>query len=238
MKGHFLGCRSYPKCSPAMCRCEIIGCLLLFLIATTTSLVQYWVATQLAHSSAVLADATDAFMHSLWYSAPLWVLGIVWILRLVNKYSESREVKLFSRLVLWNMISLGLALLFVVYQAVGKLIASEQVASGYMLLGGLVGLAGNSLSLIILRVLLKQVKKDTTALVQAKDKIYKSFHFHAEGDFSISLVVTLAALVALASTLAPFLRSHLDIVYRAEAILGIVIVVWIGKKGYKLFWSH
>lgn len=160
--------------------------LWLFIIALAFCAGEFLIARFLANSGTAQADAIHSLTHSSLYGIAFFASRIL----AKSHLSGEDEERFFARFnaVYASIISVGV--LWIMGDAIWKLIYPKEIVSGFMLMSVIIGACGNAISIAILRGLAK-----ARGTIRNKYKAHKLLSYDAFGDLLFSLVILLLALI-------------------------------------------
>lgn len=194
-------------------KCQVRDYWCIFLLAILAAGVEFWLATEHAKSSAALADAIHAFVHSILYAITAFT---GWLFQRRNYLPERRQKKsvLLGVVVYTPIILLGLGYV-VIYEAWPRLFRPEPVVTEFMFISALIGLIANLLAWLGLQ--------EIKTRHGAEDARHSLLSLDALEDILISLAVLTGA-VSIKTTG----------IYRIDAIITIGAALWITWQVYKI----
>lgn len=220
LASHFKKC---PHLDGGLCNCEIRGYSYLATVTLAASLLEFGVAHFLANSSSLKTDSLHAGIHSSWYGL---AVTVSW---LVSRYTfaKNHESRLRAFFGLLNFIMLITSLGLIVWlDAIPKWQNKFPVQAYLMLVGSMLGLAGNWLQLAIL----KRIK---VIILERAGKLHDTFEWSRAdvlSDLWLSLAVFLASVYLIAARAMGWHEW-----FRIDPLLTFIAVFWIGYIAFDLF---
>ena len=189
----------------------------LFIVSILSAGAEFLIALFLAHSVSAQADAIHALTHLMLYALALYVSRNVYVRHMSAHdafHYRDKFVTLYVALVF-----VGLA--WITYTSIIKLMTSDVVATGYMLLSVTIGLTGN----IIALKLLNSISKMHTQTGHSH-RAHRWINLDAWGDFAFSVIVLITSI---AGMMFPSLPVRI-----IDPLISIAAVIWIGGSGIQM----